>query len=94
VRVLLDREGAASGDLRPLLEPEAIQAEAPMTQTIPKDGHYYWILWKHRPGVANEWMVALYVEGPGWQLPGMQYSVDKLDMHILRVGDEVTRRVV
>lgn len=91
VWVYVDREGPTSCDLFQLLEPQAYEAEALM-QTIPKDGHYYWLLWKHRPGVGQEWMVALYIEGIGWQLPGVLYSVDKLDMHILRVGDEVTRR--
>jgi hypothetical protein len=62
-----------------------------MTQTVVKDGSYYWLQWKHRPGVASEWLVALYVEGPGWQLPGMLYSIDVGDPHIIRIGDEVTR---
>jgi len=57
--------------------------------TVPKDGCYYRLEWKHRPGVATEWMVALFVEGPGWQLPGMLYSVDEKDPHIIQIGEKV-----
>ncbi len=57
--------------------------------TRPTDGNYYWILYEHSPEV-NEWIVALYVEGAGWQLPGQLDSLDKFDTHIRRVGDEVT----
>lgn len=56
----------------------------------PKDGSYYWLLWRHHPG-KTEWMVALYVEGAGWQRTGVLYSAIDDDPHILRIGDEVTR---
>jgi len=59
----------------------------------PKDGSYYWILWRHRPGVAEEWMVALFVDGAGWQIAGVLYSADEKDPRIIEVGDEVVRRV-
>lgn len=57
-----------------------------------KDGSYYWLLWKHRPGVNQEWMVALFVEHAGWQIPGMLYSTNQKDPHIVQIGDEVIRR--
>ena len=57
----------------------------------PKDGCYYWIEWKHRPGKAVEWMVALYVQHAGWQIPGVLYSTDTHDPRILQVGNEVVR---
>ena len=56
----------------------------------PKDNCYYWILWRHRP-TAKEWLVALYLDGPGWQFPGALYSVDASDPRILQIGAEVTR---
>lgn len=60
-----------------------------MTRTT--DGWYYWILYEHSPEV-NEWMVALYVKGAGWQLPGQIESLDQFDERIRRVGAEVIRR--
>lgn len=55
-----------------------------------KDG-YYWIALQRDPGRPAEWMVALAVDGDGWQLPGELNSLPFGDRRILSVGEEVVR---